>query len=335
MTPLAPHLTAFLRERLPRERRASPHTCDAYAYTFQLLLGFAAKQLRTQPSGLKLEQLDVPLTLAFLDDLESGRRNSARTRNARLAAIKSFARFIEYRVPSCVQQVHSLLAIPSKKTDERLVAYLTSNELQAILDAPDPSVRDGVRDRAMLHLAFAAGLRVSELVGLRLEDVTLAPQPAIHVRGKGRRERVLPLWKTTAKAVRGWLAVRGNATCPELFLNARGGPLTRDGFEYILAKHATLASRNTPSLAGKRVSPHVLRHTCAMHILEATHDIRKVALWLGHASVRTTEIYVRADPTAKLEATEAVLPPNLRRGRFRASDKLLASLRPSRPRTAS
>jgi site-specific recombinase XerD len=330
MTPLAPHLTAFLRERLPRERRASPHTCDAYAYAFQLLLNFAAKRLHTQPSALMLEQLDVPLVLSFLDDLESTRGNSARTRNARLAAIRSFARFLEYRVPSCVHQIHSLLAIPSKKTDETLVAYLARDEMQAILDAPDPRFRNGVRDRAMLHLAFAAGLRVSELVGLRIDEVVLQPQPAIHVRGKGRRERVLPLWKTTTKAIRAWLAVRGDASCPELFLNARGGPLTRDGFEHILAKHVATATKATPSLEKKRVSPHVLRHTCAMHTLEATHDIRKVALWLGHASVQTTEIYVRADPTAKLEAIDAVLPPGLRRGRFRAPDKLLASLRPSR-----
>jgi integrase/recombinase XerD len=333
MTPLAPHLTAFLRERLSRERRASPHTCDAYAYAFQLLLSFAAKRLRTQPSSLMLEQLDVPLVLDFLDDLESTRGNSPRTRNARLAAIKSFARFVEYRVPSCVQQVHSLLALHSKKTDEKLVAYLTRDEMQAVLDAPDPHRREGVRDRAMLHLAFAAGLRVSELVGLRLDEVVLQPQPAIHVRGKGRRERVLPLWKTTARALRAWLALRGDAACPELFLNARSGPLTRDGFEHILAKHVATATVKMPSLKKKRVSPHVLRHTCAMHILEATHDIRKVALWLGHASVQTTEIYVRADPTAKLEAIDAVLPPDLRRGRFRAPDKLLASLRPSRKGT--
>lgn len=330
MTPLAPHLTAFLRERLPRERRASVHTCDAYAYAFQLLLAFAAKRLRTQPSALALERLDAPLVLAFLDDLEARRGNSSRTRNARLAAIRSFARFVEYRVPSCLQQVHSLLAIPSKKTDERLVAYLTRDEMQAVLDAPDPRTRGGVRDRAMLHLAFAAGLRVSELVGLRLDEVALQPQPTIHVMGKGRRERLLPLWKTTAKALRTWLAARGTASCPELFINARGGALTRDGFEYVLAKHLATATVKTPSLAQKRVSPHVLRHSCAMHILAATHDIRKVALWLGHATVQTTEIYVRADPSAKLEALDGVLPPGLRRGRFRAPDKLLASLRPPR-----
>jgi integrase/recombinase XerD len=330
MTSLAPHLTAFLRDRLPRERGASPHTCDAYAYAFKLLLVFAAKRLRTQPSALALEHLDVALVLAFLDDLESTRGNSARTRNARLAAIRSFARFVEYRVPSCLQQVRGLLAIPMKKSDEKLVSYLTLDEMQAVLDAPDPRSRDGVRDRAMLHVAFAAGLRVSELVGMRLDDVWLQPQPAIHVRGKGRRERTLPLWKATAKALRAWLAVRGNASCPELFLSTRGAPLTRAGFEYILAKHVAVAATSLPSIKRKRVSPHVLRHSCAMHTLEATHDIRKVALWLGHASVQTTEIYVRADPTQKLEAIDAVLPPLLRRGRFRPPDKLLASLHPSR-----
>jgi len=335
MTPLAPHLTAFLRDRLPRERGASPHTCDAYAYAFQLLLAFAAKHLKTTPSALALEQLDVPLVLAFLDQLESKRGNSARTRNARLAAIRSFARFVEYRVPSCVQQIGGLLAIPMKRSDEKLVSYLTHDEMQAVLDAPDPHTRDGVRDRAMLHIAFAAGLRVSELVGLRVDDVTLRPQAAIHVIGKGRRERTLPLWKATAKALRAWLALRGVAACPELFLNARGSPLTRDGFEYILAKHVSVAATSMPSIKRKRVSPHVLRHSCAMHTLEATRDIRKVALWLGHASVQTTEIYVRADPTEKLEAIDAVLPPTLRRGRFRAPDKLLASLHPTRPRPPS
>lgn len=332
MTPLAPHLTAFLRDRLPRERGASPHTCDAYAYAFQLLLTFAAKRLRTTPSALTLEQLDVPLILAFLDELESVRGNSARTRNARLAAVRSFARFVEYRAPSCMQQIRGLLAIPMKKCDEKLVSYLTHDEIQALLDAPDPRSRDGVRDRAMLHIAFSAGLRVSELVGLLVDDVMLQPQPAIHVTGKGRRERTLPLWKSTAKALRAWLTLRGNVACPELFLNARGAPLTRDGFEYILRKHVAVAAAFAPSIRKKRVSPHVLRHSCAMHTLEATHDIRKVALWLGHASVQTTEIYVRADPTEKLEAINSMLPPKLRRGRFRAPDKLLASLRSVRPR---
>lgn len=330
MTPLAPHLTAFFQERLPRERQVSVHTCDAYAYAFQLLLSFAARRLRTRPSNLSIEQLDAPLVLAFLDDLQTTRGNSSRTRNARLAAIKSFARYLEYRVPACVDQVRRLLAIPHKKTDEALVAYLTREEMQAVLDAPDPRRRKGVRDRAMLHLALAGGLRVSELVGLTLKDLQLRPQTVVHIKGKGRRERVLPLWKTTTTALRAWLNVRGDALCHELFINARGGPLSRDGFAYILSKNVAAATASVPSLKNKRVTPHVLRHTCAMQTLEATHDVRRVALWLGHAKLETTETYLRADPTAKLEAIDAVLPPDLRRGRFRAPDKLLTSLHPGR-----
>jgi integrase len=219
--------------------------------------------------------------------------------------------------------VDSLGEDPSRYTVSTIRGYVIDR-------LGDPHGREGVRDRAMLHLAFAAGLRASELIGLRLDEIVLQPQPAVHVRGKGRRERVLPLWKITAKALRAWLAIRGDATCPEVFLNARGGPLTRDGFAYILDKHVKIAMEKKPSIKKKRVSPHVLRHSCAMHTLESTGDIRRVALWLGHASQQTTEIYTRADPTAKLEAIEAALPPNLRRGRFRAPDKLLASLKPSR-----
>ena len=197
MTALAPHLTAFFREHLPRERACSRHTCDAYAYTFQLLLCFAAEQCHTSPSALTLEQLDAPMVLAFLEHIETGRGNSPTTRNARLAAIKSFAHFTEYRVPSAIEQSRRLLAIPAKKTDQALVDYLTHQGIQVLLDTPDPRTRFGTRDRAMLHLSFAAGLRVSELIGLRLDEVQTHPQASIHVRGKGRRERVLPLWKET------------------------------------------------------------------------------------------------------------------------------------------
>jgi len=330
VTPLAPHLTAFLRERLQHERQASVHTCDAYAYAFKLLLTFAAARLSTHPSALHLEQLDAPLVLAFLDHLERDRGNTPRSRNARLAAIRSFARFLEYRVPSCLDQLRRILAIPSKKTDERLVGYLTREEMQALLDGPDPRTRSGVRDRAMLHLAYAGGLRVSELIGLRLDDVELQPRASIHVLGKGRRERTLPLWKTTAAALRGWLAIRGSPPCPELFVNQCDEPLSRSGVEYILAKYVAVAAAKHASLNKKRVSPHVLRHTCAMHTLQAARDVRKVALWLGHANVQTTEIYLRADPSEKLDAIEAVVPASLRRGRFRAPDALIASLAPSK-----
>jgi integrase/recombinase XerD len=328
MTALAPHLATFLREHLPRDRAFSKNTCEAYAYAFQLLLVFAAQRHGTTPSSLALEQIDAPLILDFLEHLETARTNSATTRNARLAAIKSFAHFIEYRVPSAVEQVRRIVAIPVKRTDESLVDHLDRAELQSVLDAPDPSTRSGTRDRAMLHLAFAAGLRVSELVGLRLSDLQTHPHPSIHVLGKGRHERVLPLWKQTTAAVRSWLGVRGEHQAPELFLNARGGPLTRSGFAYVLAKHARVAARSCPSMAAKRISPHVLRHTCAMHVLQSTHDVRTVALWLGHATMKSTEIYLRADPTKKLDALQAGAAPGLRPGCFKAPDKVLAMLRP-------
>lgn len=326
MTTLAPHLSAFLREHLPKERRASQHTCEAYAQSFQLLLGFAAGRLKIAPSRIEIERLDAPLILAFLDHLEKKRGNSARTRNARLAAINSFFRFIEYRVPACLDQARRIHAIPMKKTDQALVAYLARDELQALLDAPDADTVSGLRDRAMLHLAFAAGMRVSELVGLRLDQIDRSGLATVHIIGKGRRERILPLWKETVAAVKGWLKVRPSSPAPELFLNAQGQAMTRSGFEYVLAKHVATAARAVPSIARKRVSPHVLRHTCAMHTLQATRDVRKVSLWLGHASLQSTEVYLRADPTEKLEALAAMAPPMLKPGRFRAPDKLMAML---------
>ena len=326
MTSLAPHMEAFLREHLVRHRGASQHTCDSYAYTFQALFEFAARKLRTAPAALIPEQLDATLVSAFLEHLETGRRNSAETRNIRLAAIRSFFRFLQHREPAAVEQVRRVLAIPFKKTDTRLVSHLVQEEMQALLDAPDPSTRAGIRDRAMLHLAVCAGLRVSELTSLRIDDV--APQSAsIHIIGKGRRERALPLWKTTAVALRAWLAIRGAIASPELFVNARGEPFSRWGVAYVLQRHVKTANRRCSTLHGKRVSPHVLRHTCAMVVLQATQDIRKVSLWLGHSSLTTTEVYVRADPTEKLEAIEAIVPPSLRKGKFRPPDKLLALLK--------
>jgi site-specific recombinase XerD len=330
MTALAPHLTAFLRRHLPVERRASPATLDTYAHALRLLVCFAAERLGVRPSRLEVEALDAPLVLDFLNHLEAGRGNSARTRNARLAAVNALFRYLEYRLPSCLEQAGRVRAIPVKRTDELLVRHLTREEVQALLDAPDPRTASGARDRAMLHLAFAAGLRVSELVGLRLEDLRLAPEPVVHVVGKGRRERLLPLWRETAAALRAWLAARQGERDPALFLSARGEAMTRAGFEYILAKHAGAAARGCPSLKSRRVTPHVLRHSCAMHMLHATHDIRRVSLWLGHASLQSTEIYLRADPTEKLEALNAAAAPSLRRGHFRPPDALIAMLQGSR-----
>lgn len=326
MTALAPHVSAFFQERLALERRASVNTSDSYAYAFKLLLNYASKRLKVVPSRLELEQINAPLVAGFLNDLERTRSNGASSRNVRLAAIRSFMHFVEYRVPSVLEQVQRVCAIPMKKTDTRLVRHLSASEIQAILDAPKPIDWAGIRDRAMLHLTFAAGLRVSELTGLRLEDLALQPHANILVHGKGRKERCLPLWKETTAALRAWLAIRGTVPAPELFVNARRDPMTRAGFEYILEKHVRTASERCPTLATKRISPHVLRHSCALTILEATKDLRKVSLWLGHASMQTSEMYTRADPSIKLEALQAVTAPKLRSGRFRASDKLIASL---------
>lgn len=325
MTPIAPLIEAFLCETLARQRGVSRHTRDSYALSFRLLFVFAAERLKVKPSALALEQINAGLVSAFLEHLEDVRKNAAVTRNVRLAAIKSFFRFLEYQQPAALEQIRRVLAIPFKKTDTRLVPYLLRKELQAVLDAPDPATRDGIRDRAMLHLAVCAGLRVSELTGLKVGDIDL-PSMSIRVLGKGRRERTLPLWKTTAAALRAWLAVRGPVTTPEVFVNARGEPLSRWGFAYLLKQHAAAAARQHPGISKKRISPHVLRHTCAMIILQATQDIRKVSLWLGHATLTTTEVYTRGDPTEKLDAMESIVPPHLRRGAFQPTDKLIALL---------
>ncbi len=328
MTPIAPLVTGFLRDRLGVERRASPHTCDTYAYAVQLLLGFAGERLRVRPSALQFEHIDAPLVLAFLRHLQKERKNGPRTCNARLAAIKSFMKYAEHRMPVALEQIRQVLAIPIQRTDSRLPRHLDSAQTKALLDAPDARMTDGLRDRAMLYLALTGGLRVSELVGLRMDEISFRDRYVdLRIRGKGRKERVLTLWREVADAVRAWLAVRRQSSAPEVFLNARGGAMTRSGFEYILRRHVKTASRTCPALAKKKVSPHTLRHTCALNTLHATHDIRKVSLWLGHASTQTTEIYLQADPAERLEVLEAMTPPELKRGKFRPPDKLIASLR--------
>ena len=215
-TPIAPHITAFFEQRLPKERGVSENTSNSYAYAFQLLLTFASKRYRVSPSQLAVEQIDAPLVLDFLNDLETSRGNGPSSRNIRLAAIRSFMHFLEYRVPSAIEQIRRILAIPIKKTESKLVPRLTAEEMQAVLDAPKPTGWKGIRDRAMLHLCYAGALRVSELIGVRLNDLQFQPQASILIHGKGRRERCLPLWKTTTAALQAWLAVRGTAAVPEL-----------------------------------------------------------------------------------------------------------------------
>jgi integrase/recombinase XerD len=270
MTPIAPHISAFLRERLPNQRGASAHTCTSYAYSFQLLLTFASQRCGVRPAELSLEQIDAPLVMDFLAALETERHNSPTTRNARLAAIKSFMHFLEYRVPALLEQIRRVLAIPTKKTDQPLIQHLSVSEMQAILNVPDLRTRPGIRDRAMLHVCFAAGLRVSELLTLPLTALTWQPTPTIHIQGKGRRHRALPLWQQTAEDVRAWLAVRGEVATPELFLSTHGRAMTRVGFTHLLRKYVQRAAQDCPSLHEKHVSPHVLRHTPA-YLLMPSH----------------------------------------------------------------
>lgn len=326
MTDLAPHLAAFLRKHLPCEQRASRHTVASYALSFQLLLDFAAKSLGIRPCRMAVEHLTVPLILDFLDSLEQERNNTARTRNLRLVAIKSFFRYLEYRVPACLDRARQVHAIPHKRFKRALLDYLDREEIQTLLDAPDTATSGGVRDRAMLHLTFAAGLRVSELIGLKRKDLGVRLE-TVRVMGKGRRARVLPLWKETQSVLGSWLAIRPDVAYDRLFLNARGRPMSRHGFAHRLALHATAARQTKASLAGKRISPHVLRHSCAMHTLKATGDIRKVSLWLGHASLQSTEMYLHADPLEKLDVLQSRVPPQLRKGTFEnVPDSLMAML---------
>jgi site-specific recombinase XerD len=327
MTPLTPHISTFLQDYLPKQQGSSPNTCDTYAYSYQLFFTFAATHLKVAPSDLCIEQLDAHMVSTFLEHVEVKRNCAISTRNVRLAAIKSFFRYLEYRLPAALDQIRLILAIPSKKTESKLVQYLEKKEVEAILGVPDLKSRMGIRDYAMIQLMVATGLRVSEVLGLRLSDLKIQPNASIRVLGKGRKERDLPLWKETTRILRKWLIVRGDLQVPELFVNARDEPMTRWGLAYILKKHAAAASEKCPSLKEKKISPHVLRHTCAMMVLEATHDIRKVSLWLGHNSTQTTEVYVRADPARKLEAIEAITPMKERKGRFRPPDKLLSILK--------
>jgi integrase/recombinase XerD len=333
MTPIAPHLEEFLQVRLPIERNASAHTRITYSHAFLLLFEFASRRLRRSPSSIALEQIDAPLVMEFLDHLERERNNGIASRNARLAAIKSFFRYIEHRVPSALDQIRRILAIPTKRGTSRLVGYLDRGEAQAIINAPNRTTVAGLRDRAMLHVAIATGIRVSELVGLQLQDLELHPQPTLMVHGKGRRERRLPLWRETTTALKQWLRVRPDGGLRSLFLNDRRSPLTRSGFAYLLAKYVSVAATDCTTLRTKRVSPHVLRHTCAMITLQATRDVRKVALWLGHAHLATTEVYLRADPTEQLDALAKVAPFGLRPGHFKDADRLMALLTETRTTT--
>ena len=320
-------LERFFTQRLMQQRRASVHTIASYRDTFRMLLQFAHKRLRKAPSALALEDIDAPLVMAFLDELERVRGITARTRNLRLTAVHSFFRFAAFEVPTHAAHIQRVLAIPAKRFTRTLVPFLSRQEVDALLAAPDQRTWSGRRDHALLLLAVQTGLRLSELIGLRHEDLHIGTGAHVRVIGKGRKERCTPLSKSTRAVLAAWIREPPRAEDQPLFPNARGGRLSAHGVHYLLHKHAAVAAVQSPSLKNKRVSPHVLRHTTAMDLLQEGVDRSVIALWLGHESVETTQIYLDANLALKQQALDRTTPPEGKPGRYRPDDRLLAFLK--------
>jgi integrase/recombinase XerD len=326
MTLLAPTLEAFFTERLMTQRQASPHTIAGYRDTMRLLLCFATEQTGKQPSKLDVSDLDVRLISAFLDHLENERHNTASTRNVRLAAIRSLFRYAALRHPEHADVIARVLALPAKRFDRALINFLTTDEVKALLAAPDRATPIGRRDHALILTAIQTGLRVSELTGLRCQDVRLGTISYLFTKGKNRKERTVPLTTQTVKVLTLWLKQRAGEPDDPLFPSNRDGPLSRDAVEWLINKHTTTAADRCPSLHTKRVTAHVLRHTTAMTLLQSDISTSVIALWLGHEQETTTRGYLHGDLRLKQRALDRTAPPETRPGRYRATDKLLAFL---------
>jgi integrase/recombinase XerD len=326
MTLIAPTLEAFFTSRLIEQRQASPHTVAAYRDTFCLLIDFAARSASCQPSKLDFAHLDAAMIGAFLQHLEHERHNSVRTRNARLGAIHSMFRFAALHHPEHAGSIERVLAIPHKRFQRAIISFLTRDEVQALLDTPDRTSWIGRRDHALLTLAVQAGLRVGELVDLHCGDVILTAGPHVRCRGKGRKQRCTPLTTQAVATLRAWLTERHGARDAPLFPNRRGNQLSQDAVQFLVAKHAAAASTRCPSIGAKHITPHVLRHSCAMFLREAGVDISTIALWLGHEHIATAQIYLHADLAIKEKALALAAPPASPPGRYHPSDQLLAFL---------
>ena len=316
----------FFCGRLVAQQNASARTVASYRDTFRLLLNFFAECRGRPPSALSMTDLDAPAILAFLDHLEQVRGNCVRTRNARLAALRSFLKFAAARDPTCLPAVQRVLAVPMKRFDRPLLGYLSREEMAAILAAPDASTWSGQRDRVLFALMYNTGARVSEAIGLRRSDVELAPSRTVRIEGKGRKQRVIPLWPSTAARLREWLPRIGPDPGSPLFPNTHGRPLSRSGVEDRLRSAVRLAMGRCPTLTGRRISPHTLRHTTAMHLLQSGVDITVIALWLGHEGTETTHQYVEADLALKEQALSRIEELPSSPLRYRAGDELLRFL---------
>jgi integrase/recombinase XerD len=319
-------LQGFFTNRLMQQRQASPHTIASYRDSFRLLLKFAQKRISVAPQKLTFEQIDAPLIAAFLEEMQTTRGISAGSRNLRLTAIRSFFRYASFEMPTHAAQIQRVLAIPNKRCTRAQIGFLTREETDALLLAPDRSTRSGRRDHALMLLAVQTGLRLSEFTGLCRRGVCLGTGAHVRVVGKGRKERSTPLTKATADVLRAWLREIEDNDDAIIFPSARGTRLSADGVQYLLAKHVAQACKSCRSLGKKHVTAHVLRHTTAMDLLQAGVERSVIALWLGHESIETTQIYLDANLEMKQAALDKLEPQPGRVGRFRADDQLLAFL---------
>ena len=320
-------LQSFFTTRLMAQRKVSSHTIASYRDTFRLLLQFAQKRLRKPPSQLDLDNLDASLIGAFLDHREAGRGNGARSRNLPLTAVRSFFRYAALEAPVHAGTIQRVLAIPNQRQPRALVAFLTRPEIDALVAAPNQATWLGRRDHAFLLTAVQTGLRLSEMTSLRHEDISLGTGAHVHCRGKGRKERCTPLTKPTVPVLKAWMREPGREDSKTLFPSARGGRLSAIGVQHMVARHVATARKTCPTLGKKRVSPHVLRHAAAMELLQAGVDRAVIALWLGHESVETTQIYLDADLSLKEQVLAKTKPIQGKAGRYRPDDDLLAFLK--------
>jgi integrase/recombinase XerD len=324
--PLPVYLQRFFTERLATQLNASANTITSYRDTFRLLLKFAAGRFYRSPTELQIVDIDAELIGLFLTDIESARGNCARSRNARLSAIRSFFKYVAVNEPQLLHHCQRILAMPAKRHEKRAINHLSRAETEALIQAPDLSTWHGRRDRALLTLAIQTGLRVSELIGLTCGDVVLGAGAHVRCMGKGRKERATPIRRDTAKVLRNWLPERDGSETDPVFVSNRNQPLSRDAVEQIVRRHVRAATAKCPSLKRKRVTPHVLRHSAAMQLLQNGVDRTVIALWLGHESVETTQMYIHADIQLKEKAMARTRPVKAPLGRYRPGDKLLAFL---------